>query len=172
MTAVGIIRPTILLSDVAEFLLSPNEFQSAINHELAHVRRGDNLKKLLLRFVPFPGMGDLEHAWLEATEMAADDAAVSNIGEALDLAAALLKLCRVGPAESSVELSMSLVHTPISFVNERIERLIHWSAQSRLTPSHSRWYASGVGLALLAGVGLSYGQLLMAVHSATEWLVR
>jgi Zn-dependent protease with chaperone function len=66
--------------------------QTALNHEVAHVSRRDNLKKLLLRFVAFPGMSGLETAWLEATEMAADDAAVSTAGDALDLAAALIKL--------------------------------------------------------------------------------
>ena len=76
------------------------------------MRRRDNLKKLLLRFVAFPGMAGLEAAWLEATEMAADDAAVSNAGEALDLAAALIKLSRLGPVEAPVDLTAALVHSP------------------------------------------------------------
>lgn len=171
MTAVGIVRPRILLSRAAEFLLNANEFRSALNHEIAHVQRRDNLKKLLLRFVQFPGLRGLEHAWLEATEMAADDAAVSNPAEALDLAAALIKLCRLGPIDSSAELSMSLVHSPVSLVNERVERLIHWTGRS--SPRRRRvCHAAGLGLALLPLVAVSYGQLLVAVHSATEWLVR
>lgn len=171
MTAVGIIRPRILLSRVAEFLLNTNEFQSALNHESAHVRGRDNLKKLVLRFVPFPGLRDLEHAWLESIEMAADDAAVSSPAEALDLAAALIKLCRLGPIDSSPELTVSLVHSPVSLVNERIERLIHWSPAPNPNSNHVLWYASGLGLTVFA-VGVSYGQLLVAVHAATEWLVR
>jgi hypothetical protein len=172
MTAVGIIRPKILLSPAVEFLLNASEFQSALNHEIAHVRRHDNLKKLLLRFVPFPGSRELDEAWIEATEVAADDAAVSNLGEALDLAAALIKLCRVGPVEASAELSMSLIHSPIRLVNERVERLIRWTAQAVPEPRHSRRYVWGFGLSVLVAVGLSYGQVLMAVHAATEWLVR
>lgn len=172
LTAVGIVHPRILLSGAAEFLLNSNELQSALNHEIAHVRRRDNLKKLLLRFALFPGMRDLEEAWLEAAEMAADDAAVSNIGEALDLAAALIKLCRLGPVESPLELSMSLVHSPVLLVNERVQRLIHWSAVSSPDRSRYRWYSSGLGLGLVAVVGLSYVQLLIAVHSVSEWLMR
>jgi Zn-dependent protease with chaperone function len=171
MTAVGIIRPRILFSRAAEFLLNANEFQSALNHEIAHLRRRDNLKKLLLRFVQFPGMRGLEHSWLEATEMAADDAAVSTSAEALDLAAALIKLCRLGSMGSFAELNMSLVHSPVSLVNERVERLIHWTGRSYPAPRHSLWYAGGLGLALFAA-GLSYSQLLVAAHNATEWLVR
>ena len=37
----------------------------------------DNLKKLVFRFCPFPGMSKLESAWSQAAEMAADDAAVA-----------------------------------------------------------------------------------------------
>jgi hypothetical protein len=88
------------------------------------------------------------------------------------LAAALIKLCRLGAMGSSAELIMSLVHSPVSLVNERVERLIHWSPQPDLERGHSSWYAVAMGLAFLAVVGLSYGQLLMVVHAATEWLVR
>ena len=172
MTAVGIVRPKILLSSAAEFLLTERELQSALSHEIAHVRRRDNLKKLLLRFVAFPGMRELEESWLEATEIAADDAAVSNMREALDLAAALIKLCRLGPLEFSPDLSMSLVHSPMAVVNERIERLIHWNDERHSAQENLQWYAFGLGLALLASVGLTYSQLLTSVHLATEWLVR
>ena len=97
MTAVGIAHPKVLLSGAAESMLTADELQAALNHELAHVRRRDNLKKLLLRFVAFPAMTGMEAAWLEATEMASDDAAVSSAGEALDLASALIKLSRLTP---------------------------------------------------------------------------
>jgi Zn-dependent protease with chaperone function len=173
MTAAGIIRPRVLLSGVAEFLLTTNELQTALNHEIAHVRRRDNLKKLMLRFVAFPGMAALESAWLETTEMAADDAAVSNAGEALDLAAALLKLSRLTPVVSAVELTAALVHSPASVMNARVERLIAWS-DKRLVPLQrfSLWYGFGALLAVLAVFTVTYSQLLVRVHSATEWLVR
>jgi Zn-dependent protease with chaperone function len=60
MIATGIVHPKVLLSVAAEFLLTPNELQTALNHEIAHVRRRDNLKKLLLRVVAFPGMRSLQ----------------------------------------------------------------------------------------------------------------
>lgn len=84
MTAAGVARPRVLLSGAARSVLSAAELDAALSHELAHVHRRDNFRKLLLQFVAFPGMSGLEFAWLEATEMAADDAAVSNAGEALD----------------------------------------------------------------------------------------
>jgi Zn-dependent protease with chaperone function len=173
MTAAGIVRPKVLLSTVAEFLLTSNELQTAMNHEIAHVRRRDNLKKLLLRFVAFPRMAGLEAAWFEVTEMAADDAAVLNASEALDLAAALLKLSRITPVVPSIDLTTALVHSPASVMNARIERLIAWSDE-RLVPSgsFSAWFQLTTALAAIAVFAVTYSQLLVHVHAATEWLVR
>jgi hypothetical protein len=173
MTTAGILRPRVLVSGVAEFLLTPNELHTALNHEVEHVRRWDNLKKLLLRFVAFPGMSDLETAWLEATEMAADDAAVSNAGEALDLAAALIKLSRLRPTGSRADLTAALIHSPAATMNARVARLIAWS-EDRLPVSSrfSPWYGFGATLATVAAFALTYSHLLAHVHMATEWLVR
>ena len=172
MSAVGIVRPRILLSSAAESMLAAEELQTALNHEIAHVRSHDNLKKLLLRFVSFPGMSGLEMAWLEAIELAADDAAVSSPAEALDLAATLIKLSRLGPVEAPVDLSAALVHSPASIMNTRVERLIAWS--QRRHPSHglALWYGM---LSIGTAVGIAavtYSQLLVRMHEATEWLVR
>ena len=173
LTAAGVLRPRVLLSGAAEFILTPKELRTALQHELAHVRRCDNLKKLLLCFVAFPGMTGLETAWLEATEMAADDAAVSSVGEALDLAAALIKLSRVGIPEPPGELTAALMHSPARLMNARVERLIAWDeARKVLARRYSPWYGLSAGLAMVAGFAVAYGQLLVRVHTATEWLVR
>ena len=173
MTAAGIVRPKVLLSGAAESMLTAKELQTALNHEIAHVRRRDNLKKLLLCFVAFPGMSGLEAAWLEATEMAADDVAVSNAAEALDLAAALIKLSRLGPVEPVADLTTALVHSPASVMNARIERLIAWSDDRLASPQRfSPWYGLGAGLATVVVFAATYSQLLVHVHTATEWLVR
>ena len=172
MTAAGIVSPRVLLSGRAESMLTFHELQAALNHEVAHVRRRDNLKKLLLRFVAFPGMGGLEEAWLEATEMAADDAAVSNAAQALDLAAALIKLSRLGPVEPSVDLTAALAHSPAAVMNARVERLIAWTAVEPRHKPHSAWYGLAAAAATIAVFTVTYSHLLARVHTATEWLVR
>ncbi len=175
LTVAGILRPRVLLSEAAEVRLTTNELQTALRHEVAHVRRRDNLKKLLLRLVAFPGTSGLETAWLEATEIAADDAAVSNAAEALDLAAAIIKLSQPGSASDagSADLAMALVHSAAASTNARIERLITWSDERRATPLRiSSWYALGAGLTTIVAFGVTYSQLLVRVHTATEWLVR
>jgi beta-lactamase regulating signal transducer with metallopeptidase domain len=173
LTAAGIFRPLVLISHTVESVLNQNELQSALRHELAHVRRRDNLKKLLLRFVVFPGMAALEVAWLQATEIAADDAAVSTASEALDLAAALIKLSRVATLPSAPDIATTLVHAPLASVNARIERLIAWNGQQKKPgPAISPLYAVCVMVTTVAAVAVTYSQALQRVHTATEWLVR
>jgi Zn-dependent protease with chaperone function len=182
LTAAGILRPRVLLSGAAEFVLNQNELQTALRHEVAHVRRRDNLRKLLLRFVIFPGMKNLETAWLNATEMAADDAAVDNAGEALDLAAALIKLSKMSATQGRFhqdrpsELMTAFVYCSVSLLNARVERLIAWNEYRPAARKYSPRRAVGVTLAatitIITAFALTYSQLLAQVHAATEWLVR
>lgn len=174
LTAAGILRPRVLLSRAAERLLTPSEFKTALRHELAHVRRCDNFKKLLLHFAAFPGMSGLEAAWLEATEMAADEAAVSDAIEALDLASAIIKLSQLASSGgASADLAMALVHGGAASTNARVERLIRWTDERSIPlQRYASWYALGTGLATIVAFGVTYSQLLVRVHTATEWLVR
>jgi len=173
LTAAGIFAPRLWLSSAAEFVLSERELDSALRHEVVHVRRRDNLRKLVLCLVPFPGMSYLEIAWREATEMAADDAAVSTASEALDLAAAVIKLSRISPLELPSELTTALVSTPGQSVNARVERLIAWTERQQTPASQYAFvYMLCATAATLAAMTVYYSQLLLTVHAATEWLVR
>jgi Zn-dependent protease with chaperone function len=172
MTAAGIVNPRLLVSGMAECLLTRTELQAALNHEVAHVQRRDNLKKLLLRLVAFPGMSRLNTAWLEATEMAADDAAVSTNAEALDLAAALIKLSRCASLAPEPELTTALVSAPVSAVQIRVERLIAWSSERGGQSRFFSWGRVAAVSAAAAMFALTYSQILIHVHTATEWLVR
>jgi beta-lactamase regulating signal transducer with metallopeptidase domain len=173
LTAAGIFRPSIWLSRAAEMVLTERELHSALRHETAHVRRRDNLRKLILRLVTFPGMAELESAWREATEMAADDAAVSTASEALDLAAAVIKLSRLAPLKAPAELTTALVHSPARALNARVARLIAWTKpRENAAPEYCVRYllcAAAMATAILA---INYTGLLVRVHAATEWLVR
>jgi beta-lactamase regulating signal transducer with metallopeptidase domain len=173
LTAAGILRPRVWLSRAAEFVLTERELQSALRHEVVHVRRRDNLRKLILRLVAFPGMAELESAWREATEMAADDAAVSSASEALDLAAAVIKLSRLAPLEAPAELTTALVNSPAESVNARVERLIAWTEpRHRTAKKYSLGYPLFAVAAVMVTLVVTYMELLVRVHAATEWLVR
>jgi beta-lactamase regulating signal transducer with metallopeptidase domain len=169
----GICRPRVWLSRAAEFVLTERELQSALRHEVAHVLRRDNLRKLILRLVAFPGMEKLENVWREATEMSADDAAVSSISEALDLAAAVIKLSRLASLQPPEELTTALVHSPAGSVNARVERLIGWKdRRQNLVSGYSLGYALCAATAALTALAVTYSALLIDMHAATEWLVR
>ncbi len=124
-------------------------------------------------FAAFPGMAGLEASWREAAEMAADDAAVSSASEALDLAAALIKMSRLGPLQPPGELTTALVHCPAASVNARVERLIAWNGNEATSPAAPMdWYSATTILAVTFAMAATYSQLLACVHVATEWLVR
>jgi hypothetical protein len=173
LATAGLLTYSVWLSQAARRALSLRELHCALQHEIAHVRRRDNLRKLILRLVAFPGMAELESAWREATEMAADDAAVNTASEALDLAGAVIKLSRFAPVEPAAELVVWLVHSPVESVNIRVRRLLAWTEPPPFSlPASSARYVWCA--AILGGLTLvaSYSHLLVALHAATEWLVR
>jgi len=171
LTVAGVCAPKVLVSEAAVATLNPQELRTALRHEIAHVLRYDNLKKLVFRFSVFPAMGGLEHAWSEETELAADDAAVTNFRDALDLAAALIKVSRLGPVASSGELTTALLHSSTA-LSARVRRLVAWD-RAQKAQTHGRWlYALPAAAAMAIGIVTAYGSVLTQMHAVTEWLVR
>jgi Zn-dependent protease with chaperone function len=171
LTVAGVCAPKVFVSEAAIATLNPAELRTALRHEIAHALRYDNLKKLVFRFSVFPAMAELENAWAEETEMAADDAAVSSFHDALDLAAALIKISRLGPMESSGELTMALLHSSTA-LSARVHRLVAWDKRQK-PQSQGRWlYALPAAAVLVVGVVTTYGAALTQMHAVTEWLVR
>ena len=74
----GIWRSRLMISESARQLLNQEQLAAAVRHESAHVDSRDNVKQLLLRFCAFPLLASLDRAWLQAAEMAADDAAATD----------------------------------------------------------------------------------------------
>src|ERR1700722_1343861 len=172
LTLVGFSRPKVLVSEPTVAALTHEELQIAIKHEIAHVKSHDNLKKLILRFCPFPGMSALEHTWSQATELAADAAAVSSSEDAVDLAAALIKLPRFVPVEIAPVCTVGFV---TGSIRVRVERLLAWKTTETGTASAIRlkpWHVILPPVLLLSFVLANYGQTLVLTHRLTEWLVR
>jgi Zn-dependent protease with chaperone function len=170
LTVAGVCAPKVLVSDAAVAMLNPAELRTALRHEMAHALRYDNLKKLVFRFSVFPAMAGLEHAWSEETEMAADDAAVSSFPDALDLAAALIKVSRLGAIQSSGELTMALLHSSTA-LRARVQRLVAWKKE-RKPQTHRSWLYVLPAAAAVVVVVATYGSVLNQMHAVTEWLVR
>jgi Zn-dependent protease with chaperone function len=170
LTLVGVRNPRVLVSEAAVALLSHDELQIALRHELEHMKSRDNLKKLIFCFCPFPGMARLESAWSQAAELAADDAAVSTQRDALDLAAALVKLSRLVPVTAPPVCSAGFVAGSVS---QRIERLLAWDEASKARRVHIRtWFVIPFAVAVSLLVSVAHGPVLAFTHEITEWLVR
>ena len=142
----------------------------ALKHELEHMKSRDNLKRLILVFCPFPGMAKLESAWSQAAELAADDAAVSNQRDALDLAAALVKLSRLVPVKAPPVCSTGFVAGSIS---ERVARLLDWDEASKSRRVRIRaWFVIPFAVAVSLLVTVAHRPVLTITHEVTEWVVR
>jgi Zn-dependent protease with chaperone function len=165
----GAWRPTLLVSTGAVALLDAGEIHAAIQHELAHVQRRDNLKKLVLRFCALPWLAALDREWLKATEEAADDAATQDEATALDLASALIKMAQAPSRGGTPELGMALVPPNRASVSARVQRLL-----SERCPAHCNnrllWWVLLTSAVLAASA--HYAWALVQMHEATEFLVR
>ncbi len=170
LTVAGVCAPKVIISEDAAAVLTPTELRAAIKHEIAHVRSFDNLKKLIFRLAVFPGNSHLEAAWAEQTELAADDAAVANILDALDLASALIKVSRLG-VNPNAELSTALLHSSTA-LTMRVRRLFAWTEPKAERNTRASWSYTIPTAAALYGLVLSYDSLLRGMHQVTEWLVR
>jgi Zn-dependent protease with chaperone function len=175
LTLAGIRRAHVLVSESALRLLDREELHMALEHEVAHMRSRDNLKKLVFRFCPFPGMSHLERTWSHAAELAADDAAVSSEENAADLASALVKLSRIAAVEPAPICTTGFVSGSIS---DRVSRLLAWSPDSSAIASgvdtsakSSVWLAIPLAAAAFFCVAVTYGPVLSFTHELTEWLV-
>lgn len=167
---VGILHPKILVSQSTVGLLTPDELHIALKHEHEHMKSRDNLKRLILTFCPFPGMGRLERAWAQASELAADDAAVSNERDALDLAGALVKVSRLVPVEAAPACGTAFVAGSIS---ERVAFLLDWDKVSKSRRVHIRtWFVIPFAVAASLLVSVAHRPVLAITHVLTEWLVR
>jgi Zn-dependent protease with chaperone function len=170
LIVVGVRHPKILVSESTVGLLSPDELRMALKHEHEHLKSGDNLKRLILTFCPFPGMVKLEKAWSQAAELAADDAAVSNQFDALDLAGALVKLSRLVPVRSAPDFSAAFVAGSIS---ERVAFLLDWDEAAKSRRVHIRtWFVVPFAVAVSLLVSVAHRPVLVLTHKLTEWLVR
>jgi len=104
--------------------------------------------------------------------LAADDAAVSNVDDAVDLAAALVKLSRLVPVQAAPVCTVGFVTGSIS---ARVARLLTWNedeARKAQTMRIRPWYAIPPMVVTLLCVFATYGPALALTHEVTEWLVR
>ncbi len=166
---VGFWKARVMISDLATAVLTDDELRVAVRHELGHARSWDNLKRAMVSSTPFPGMNGIEHAWQETAELAADEAAVANRQEALDLAAALIKLSRFSQQWPKPLLATGLVSGWCS-ISFRVRRLLQWRTAGRHAQRTWSWSLL-VLFTIFIGIASNYSATLVLTHRLTELLV-
>jgi len=165
----GIRMPRILISQSTHHILSDAELLVAVRHESQHLRARDNLKKAIFNCLAFPGTAGLEAAWQEAAEFSADRGAVSRRREALDLAAALIKLSRRSSHPTMPLFAIGLINDNEA-TTKRVEHLLSWKEKSKVP--RERWrYAVLAACAACVAVAMKLGPVLFLFHSITERFV-
>ena len=174
LVVTGIFRPKIFVARKVRENLSANELSAAIAHEIAHVRSLDNLKQLILKVTQPPRWFNVfrrsDEAWLNASEMAADEGALANGASALDLSAALVKvgkLSRQVPMGAMIAVSHLLPAATESSIAMRVmhlEKLL--SSESQGAAQYRGHGSHRTGLYLLL-MGFSY---VICLHAVLPWM--
>jgi hypothetical protein len=173
----GIIRPRLFVASQLLESMSPQQMAAALTHEAGHLAARDNLRRLLLVMLPAIADfgGDLDRAWGEAGEMAADAyAARCGPQSALDLASALIQVARMVPVGMTVAFPpcmQLLASGSASGLANRVERLIEMSqAEAALRESSVGRAAAIAGIVALAGCLLVYWNSPVSLHATHELL--
>lgn len=182
LAVTGIFRPKVFVARKVRENLSASELSAAIAHELAHIRSLDNLKQLLLKITQPPRWLNLFHqsdaAWLNASEMAADEGALASGASALDLSSALVKVGRLsGAGQMGAMVAASHLLPAESAIAMRVmhlEKLLASEGQATAPQyRHHGFFRSGPYLLL---IGFSYAICLHAIlpwmHDVLELLVK
>jgi BlaR1 peptidase M56 len=180
VAVLGIFRPRIFVARKVLSVLTPAELAAVLAHELGHVNAFDNLKQTLLKITQPPqwlrSLKSLDQLWVNASEMAADEAALARGNAVEDLASALVKVSRLGETMPTRIAACHLVpDTSCSAVGERVlhlQDLLNGQGQP-LTRTSRPGLRS---LSFIAGAVIVYATVLQfslpIVHEALEWLVR
>jgi beta-lactamase regulating signal transducer with metallopeptidase domain len=171
---IGVFRPRIVVSSAVLAALSAEQLSAVIRHERAHGVHRDNLNRLLLLLAPgmlpsASGFRKLELAWARLAEWAADDRAVAGkTRRSLSLAAALVRVARLGSAAPAPALATSLMAAGADLF-ERVDRLL--GPAHRATPRrHREPILIASASLLLMGALIAMVAHPVTLHSAHECL--
>lgn len=183
LAVLGFLRPKIFVAKQIVDTLTPAELMAAVEHERAHINSFDNLKQLLLKVTRVPHrlrvFSGADSAWTNATEIAADEAALASGISVLDLSSALIKVAALSThavVGKSVAASHLIPHDSGSCLHARVDHLQKILAGYSATPDTppQKRIAKIVVPLVLAAIGYAacLNAVLPWVHDALEALVR
>ena len=170
---IGLWRPRFVVSSELLAILPQDELAAALRHERAHSESADNWKRLLVLMMPgapplVNGLEVLESGWVHFSEQAADDRAVGgDQGNAVTLAAALVRVARAGLTPPMRGLVSSLISEQPQ-LSARVERLLNGAPPVEEVGGQARWLPAWFLLPVLV---LAFSALHPEVARAIHWLL-
>jgi beta-lactamase regulating signal transducer with metallopeptidase domain len=183
LAVLGFLRPKIFVAKQIVDTLTRAELMAAVEHERAHVNSFDNLKQLVLKVTRIPRWlgvsGGADSAWTNASEIAADEAALASGISVLDLSSALIKVAALS-THAVVGKTVAASHlVPVesgSCLQARVDRLqeiLEGDNPLRHAPTRNRIGKIVIPLVIAAiGYAACVNAVLPWVHDALEALVR
>ncbi|MBN1345328.1 MAG: M48 family metalloprotease [Phycisphaerae bacterium] len=168
-TVVGVVRPTILLPPALLAGVSPEQLEALLAHELAHIRRYDNLINVLQRLIEaflffHPGVWCVSRRVRIEREHCCDDRVVAAGARPIDYAASLVRLAEL--ARSSANARGHIAATAALGSGDRPSQLHLRVLRLLEGPTHPQvrlGRAWGVGFVFLTALTMG-----IALHHRTQ----
>jgi len=173
MALVGIVRPRLLVTRGLIDALTPEELAASVAHEIGHSRGRDNLKRLMMRAAPDVFTSSAAARTLELLCAASAEHRADQIGSGADpslrcaLASALVKVARLRPSSTPIAEPISTLLGG-GDIASRVRSLLDAAPATDC----SRRMGPLVAVVSIIAAIAAYAPLLVAVHEATETLVR
>jgi Zn-dependent protease with chaperone function len=172
---VGVFKPRLVAARCVIDACTAGELTAIVAHERGHLQARDNLKRWLMACAPdalrwTPLHYEIERAWHDAAEDAADDAATgSDAASRVDLAALLVKIARLAPAPAWRDATVSPFVEP-GGLDRRVRRLLVETSTEPARPSYFLGAVAMVAIALAVSI-LAQPAAAERLYGAIEALV-
>ena len=159
-TAIGLLKPVVVIPDWVMRELSPAELNQILLHELAHLRRWDdwtNLAQQIVKAMFFfhPAVWWIDRKIVIEREMACDDAVLAETRRPREYAECLAHLAE----KSFLRRSLALAQAALGHVRQTSARIAQILDSNRTAPSSRSWAAAVSMVAVLAlGSGVLYSR--------------
>lgn len=182
LAVTGILRPRIFVARRVAESLTAKELSAAIAHEMAHVSALDNLKQFILKISQPPRwlkiFRNSDTAWINASEMAADEGALATGASSLELSSALVKVGRLSRQISINNLVAASHLLPVAAQSciemrvMRLQTLLENDEQPNASRSHRKLFWIGSFAIAAVAYVVCMNAVLPWMHEALEMLVR
>jgi len=177
LALVGIFSSRVAISRSVIRALSTSQLAVTLRHEAAHRTSRDNLKRLLLLLAPgllpgFRGFDAIERGWARFAEWAADDEAAAGSNHlSLSLAAALVRIARMGGTLHSLPLTTSFLGDSRE-ISARVDRLLKPAPAGAAAPPRGKtMMAVAIVLTSACAVVMLRPATLESAHRILERLI-